>query len=212
MNIKKPRVKDKEVRIRDIQDAAKKLFFSNGFQHTSMELIAKQAGISKGAVYLYFKNKEDLYLSLMAPVASEFEKRLGKWEEELDKGGKSGKEIIAGLFDVHINVYKFDPDGVRAIQAFLQGDFLRGMSPESADKFNKIALDNFAITRRILSKALKAGLIKKVNIFQISDIIFALFLGVVKLEENKKRITQKDHLRKTLKSGFAFIADALCTG
>lgn len=85
------------------------------------------------------------------------------------------------------------------------------MPAKTADKFNKIAMDNFAVTRRILSKALKAGLIKRVNIFQISDIIFALFLGVVELEENKKRITQKDHLRETLESGFALIADALCT-
>ena len=211
MNIQKPRVKDKKARIKDIQDAAKKLFISNGFQNTSVELISKQAGISKGTVYLYFKNKEDLYLSLMTPVATEFEKKLKKFEEEIDKGQKNGKEIIAGICDVHYKLYRSDPDGVRIIQAFLQGDFLRGMPAETADKFNKIAKDNFAVTRRILSKALKAGLIKRVNIFQISDIIFALFLGVVEVEENKKRITQKDHLRKTLESSFALIADALCT-
>ena len=60
--IKKKRVvKDKEVRISEIQNAAKKLFFKKGFVNTSVEEVAKKAKISKGALYQYFKNKDDLY-------------------------------------------------------------------------------------------------------------------------------------------------------
>ena len=46
-----------------IQNAALKLFFENGYQKTTMADIAVEAGISKGLIYHYFKNKVDLLLS-----------------------------------------------------------------------------------------------------------------------------------------------------
>ncbi len=35
-------------------------FTKNGFDRTRMEDIATSAGLAKGTLYLYFKNKEDL--------------------------------------------------------------------------------------------------------------------------------------------------------
>lgn len=43
--------------------AAKRLFFSQGFEGTSVEAIAKAAGMSKGLIYHYFRSKEDILLS-----------------------------------------------------------------------------------------------------------------------------------------------------
>ncbi|GAB5045992.1 TetR/AcrR family transcriptional regulator [Thermodesulfovibrio sp. TK110] len=45
-----------------IVDAAVKLFSQSGFSGTTMRMIAKEAGISVGGLYLYFKNKEELSL------------------------------------------------------------------------------------------------------------------------------------------------------
>ena len=45
--------------------AALKVFSDLGYRGACMRLIAQQAGISVGGVYLYFKNKEDLCLTMM---------------------------------------------------------------------------------------------------------------------------------------------------
>lgn len=50
-------------RRKEIMRSAKKLFYMNGFTAASMDSIAEDAGISKGLIYHYFKNKEDLLLS-----------------------------------------------------------------------------------------------------------------------------------------------------
>jgi len=47
-----------------ILDSAVALFTTKGFQATRMEDVAKNAGISKGLSYFYFKNKEDLFMAL----------------------------------------------------------------------------------------------------------------------------------------------------
>lgn len=44
-----------------IFEAAVDLFLSNGFDNTSMDQIAEQAGVSKQTVYSHFKNKEELF-------------------------------------------------------------------------------------------------------------------------------------------------------
>ncbi|HID32489.1 MAG TPA: TetR/AcrR family transcriptional regulator [bacterium (Candidatus Stahlbacteria)] len=49
-----------------ILDAASKVFMEVGYSRATVEKIAKRAKVAKGTVYLYFKNKEDLFISLLA--------------------------------------------------------------------------------------------------------------------------------------------------
>jgi len=48
-----------------IIDAAMRLFSRNGFANTSIENIASEVGLTRGAVYGHFRNKMDLYEELM---------------------------------------------------------------------------------------------------------------------------------------------------
>ena len=60
-----PRIrKEKNIRLGEIQKAAREVFFDKGFANTTMEEITKKANVSKGTIYLYFKNKDELYVSL----------------------------------------------------------------------------------------------------------------------------------------------------
>lgn len=49
----------------EVLDAALSLFIEQGFARTSVEQVAKRAGISKGAVYLYFASKEAILEGLV---------------------------------------------------------------------------------------------------------------------------------------------------
>ena len=57
---------------RRILDAALKVFSDNGYKGASVRMIAASARISVGGVYLYFKNKEDLYLTLIKERFDDF--------------------------------------------------------------------------------------------------------------------------------------------
>ncbi len=48
-----------------ILDGAKKVFAANGFDGASMNDITKAAGVSKGTIYVYFNNKEELFAGLI---------------------------------------------------------------------------------------------------------------------------------------------------
>ncbi|OHD74124.1 MAG: hypothetical protein A2V99_15230 [Spirochaetes bacterium RBG_16_67_19] len=52
---------DKEGRRQAILQAALQVFARKGYEPATLEAVAREAGLAKGTLYLYFKNKEDLY-------------------------------------------------------------------------------------------------------------------------------------------------------
>lgn len=55
----------------NILDAAFKCFFENGFRTTSLDMIAKEASVTRGAVYWHFKDKSELYREVVKNTLTE---------------------------------------------------------------------------------------------------------------------------------------------
>lgn len=65
MGVAERKEREKQQRRNDIIDAAEKVFFSKGYDNSSMDDVAKEAELSKGTLYLYFHSKEDLYAAIV---------------------------------------------------------------------------------------------------------------------------------------------------
>jgi AcrR family transcriptional regulator len=65
MGIIERKQKEKERRRHEILKAAHKVFLREGYNNSSMDLIAEEAQLSKGTLYLYYKTKDDLYASVL---------------------------------------------------------------------------------------------------------------------------------------------------
>jgi AcrR family transcriptional regulator len=65
-----PRVSDEHLAARrqQILDAARRCFLRDGFHNTSMQDVIAEAGLSVGAVYRYFKSKNDLITEIAEGV------------------------------------------------------------------------------------------------------------------------------------------------
>ena len=69
-------VERKEQKRRLIMQAALKIYSRKGYSPTALDEIAQEAGISKGTLYLYFKDKEDLMCSTLMFVLDDLKKRM----------------------------------------------------------------------------------------------------------------------------------------
>ncbi len=79
--------------------AAEKVFAENGFHKSQVSRIAKEAGVADGTIYLYFKNKEDILISL-------FRQRLGELVEMLDQSvapEDSAEEALRKMCRIHFS-------------------------------------------------------------------------------------------------------------
>jgi TetR/AcrR family acrAB operon transcriptional repressor len=54
-------------------DAAEEMFMAHGVARTTLEQIARHAGMTRGAVYWHFKNKADLFRAMLERVRMPFD-------------------------------------------------------------------------------------------------------------------------------------------
>jgi AcrR family transcriptional regulator len=81
----KPRwARRKEARPQELLEAALDLFVERGYAATRLDDVARQAGVSKGTLYLYFTNKEELFKAVVRenlfPVLTEGEEIIGQYQ------------------------------------------------------------------------------------------------------------------------------------
>jgi TetR/AcrR family transcriptional regulator len=67
---------DRDERRKRIQRAARRVFGQHGFAGATIERIARLAGLSVGAIYLHFRGKEELYVSLVEERLAELADRI----------------------------------------------------------------------------------------------------------------------------------------
>ncbi len=78
MGITERKEREKLQRRNDIIDAAERVFFSKGIDHATMDDIAEEAEYSKGTLYLYFKNKEELQYAIKIRASELLKKSFSK--------------------------------------------------------------------------------------------------------------------------------------
>ena len=73
-----------------ILEAARRAFHKNGVAKTSLEKIAEEAGVTRGAIYWHFKDKTTLFFAMQEDVWKVIDARLEKvlfdpqWKNPLD--------------------------------------------------------------------------------------------------------------------------------
>lgn len=64
-SVRKTRLEQREETRRRVLDAAERVFVKRGFEAASVEEIAEIAGFTRGAVYSNFRDKDDLYVTVL---------------------------------------------------------------------------------------------------------------------------------------------------
>lgn len=95
--------KDKP-KYRQIIDAAVIVIAENGYHQAQVSKIAKQAGVADGTIYLYFKNKEDILISL-------FQEKMGNFVEKIEQkiaGFETAAEKLIVMVETHFSMLTQD--------------------------------------------------------------------------------------------------------
>lgn len=100
----KSRATEKRARI---LEGALKAFAKKGFYNTKVSEIASEAGVADGTIYLYFKNKDDLLISLFE---DRMEFLIDRLETELDAIGDGVIERLRCIVEMHFRLAVEEPD------------------------------------------------------------------------------------------------------
>ena len=93
-------MKKEKPKYRQIIDAAIVVIAENGYHQSQVSKIAKQAGVADGTIYLYFKNKEDILISVFDEKMEMFADRLHEIIEEPISASEKLYKMVENHFTV----------------------------------------------------------------------------------------------------------------
>jgi len=119
MSVSNWKEREKEQRRDDILDIAETLFFKKGYDNVSMSSIAKEVGLGKSTLYIYFDNKEELFFGVVLRGVT----ILSTMIEERVKKESTGLKKIIGFKKAYNKFIKAYPEYFQAYNYFQSGRF-----------------------------------------------------------------------------------------
>ncbi len=194
------RKRDRERKTNEIIDAAEKIFFSKGFNKTTMETIASELELTKPALYRYFKNKEDLYYAVLLRGTI----ILSEMMEHEVKSKKTGLEKIYATGIAFCKFYKQYPE-YSSLMQHLKTNIKLNKNCTNLEKLSKYNNNHLNIMSEAIETGKQDGTVRK----DIDTLMTALYLmestiAIMKLSEN-----MDDSIKTLGKDGEDFIRHSL---
>lgn len=114
MGTEERKAREKEERRNHIIDAAERVIFPKGLEQATMEEIAEEAELSKGTLYLYFKNKTELYMAICERGSNLLNSKFTK----VFSGDHTGLELIRMMGETYLSFVREHPDYFNAFQYY----------------------------------------------------------------------------------------------
>ncbi len=141
-----------------------------GYNNLSMQDVAKTAGLSKGIIHYYFKNKQDLMKSVLGTVSTEIESRLAQIDETLPplQQVKQMVKVYLGVVQENREKYCVNIDFWAQIK----------QQPE----FKTIISNHYQTfrekTAEVLQRGFQTGVFRPLNATSAASIVIGLIDGV----------------------------------
>jgi len=135
-----------------IVDAAVRVFARNGYYNSRVSDIAREAGIASGTIYLYFRTKDEILVTL-------FREKMAAWVDYVREQIRGEADVVAKvrrLVALHFGVLERDPALAEVVQVELrQGHkFFRGASAHEISAY-------FELIASVLEEGQAAGVFRR---------------------------------------------------
>lgn len=151
MGTEERKAREKERRRNNIIDAAEKVIFAKGLDQATMEEIAEEAELSKGTLYLYFKNKNELYMAITQRGSDMLNSRFAK----IFNGDHSGLELIRLMGETYLDFVKNNPD---YYNAFMYYESLKDAAELENSEMAQICEENRNEAMNYMIRCLQIGM------------------------------------------------------
>ncbi|MCI0443404.1 TetR/AcrR family transcriptional regulator [bacterium] len=180
MGVAARRIREKEARRAQILDAARELFFNRGFDGTTIEDIAEKTELSKGAIYLYFPSKEQIYVSITLEGAQILHQMI----YEAASSNLAADTLLRRLGQTYFRFYKEYPGYFRMLFLYYSSaDMIRKVTPELCENCEVQGKETLGIVAAVIQKGIDTGLFKSCNAWEFAIMNWTCQNGVILLAE-----------------------------
>ena len=177
-----------EKRKSEILEKALELFIEEGYEDVTFQKIADRCGITRTTLYIYFKNKREIFLWSIKQLTAELEKELLKIiaDQTIDE-----IDCLKKMFDTIISTCEKNYQLFRVLLLYLIQLQKSGGDPEERIERRIIRMQHFLNT--VIIRGEKKGSIKKVSV----KAVFALLPSLMQSGIFKLSLSNKPQLEET---------------
>ncbi len=194
MGVTERRRRERDVRRELAIDAAMNIYEEEGYHAITMEKIAEKSELSRAALYLYFKNKDEIIISAVLTHADYFARVL---QEVYDKRETMKEELLDGLWECFKRFYEKDPVVFTAWQLFHQSEMIGNLAQELRDVLHESGAKVVALQHKIVEYAIAEKIFIECDHRALSEVIWSTFLGIIYVERSKHVLSHKSHMAHT---------------
>ena len=203
------RSREREQRRDCILRAAEHVFHQRGFAQTTMDQVAEQAELSKGTLYLYFKNKDDLHVALSTCMVDEVLQRF----TEVLAGDRSGIELVERAMQAYGEVVRANPENFRtSVIWMVSGQAADTRTPEFVAHRAKIKRLVAAMVEAIGRGQRDGSIRRDLDPTQTAFRLWAAMVGALQIQINRLEMVRRFPAPVDLDAFFAGLLDLLCEG
>ncbi len=159
LKVRERRRAENDVRAARIMAAAAGVFSRRGVENATMEMIAHEAKVAVGTIYLHFASRDEVYLTLCADRSE----RLGAGYREVRARGLEPREEIRTLAQVYIEYLRESADPILISEPTpyceIRKRLRRSSEIRAFDRSAKISREVFHQFEASVIRAFDAGLI-----------------------------------------------------
>ncbi len=193
----------------NILEAARKLFAERGMSGTSVDDIAKTANYSKSTIYIYFKNKNDIYYHIVLEYMIILRDKIQKCIEDFESFEKCYYDICYALVDAE-RQYPMYFDCILGKISVSEDDFI--LLTVLKDIYD-VGEDVNHLIESLLKKAQEQGVMKEsINTLPTTFVLWSNICGLISIAANKEEyFNNRLQMSKDdfLQYGFAFIFNSI---
>ncbi|MFA9381710.1 MAG: TetR/AcrR family transcriptional regulator [Acetanaerobacterium sp.] len=185
---------EKEIRRKDIIDAAERVFFSKGYENASMDEVAKEAEFSKRTVYVYFNSKEQIYFEIMIRGYRLLVEMIEKSFKE--NPPQNALEELRCIFFTFLGFSEDYPKYFKAIMEYetKDSDNQTGVNDESIAECYRLGEQIFGYLSHALQKGVNEGTLHSgLDSEKAALILWACTIGVLNTGEKKGNYLKNYH-------------------
>ncbi|MDH3212445.1 MAG: TetR/AcrR family transcriptional regulator [Myxococcales bacterium] len=179
-----PRRLEKKARSqRRILEAAKEVFFRDGFMGANLDEVAEKAGVAKGTLYRYFDSKAELYVAILSHNGEIFEDKLrNALSPDLPP-----MERLRRASHFYFRHYVENPDYFQIFWA-IENQSVIGELPESmVEQVTELWERNLRLLARIIEEGARDGAFLAYDPWETANILWTLANGIIQTERSAPR-------------------------
>lgn len=208
MGIRERKERERDRRKQQITVAAKRIFLARGFDKATMEDIAREAELSAGTLYLYFKNKHELYASITLKVLQFLNMRLAHIKAE--RADISPEAKLEVLKEILLDAYDFDVMALINLFHLQSREILKKLSQEFIKEIKEITKQITDEIADIFEEGIEKGVFIKRHPAAFAQIIISTFSGIVLWEEGKRSgDDKKGYVKPTIELVFEILTKGM---